>query len=156
MSADEIRKYVFINYIQPARKRGEKQVVVRVGDVHNGMGLKSRLSAVYAALGTNKFQDDYNVRLIKREGPSNGANAFFTYVLERLPITRKFIVTLQPDEDGFIVASCPALPGCHSQGRTKEEAIANITEAIRGYIVSMGKHGESILTTEVEEVEVAV
>lgn len=68
----------------------------------------------------------------------------------------KFAITLEPDEDGFIVASCPALPGCHSQGRTKEEAIANITEAIRGYIVSMRKHGEPIPTTEVEEVEVAV
>ena len=68
----------------------------------------------------------------------------------------KFAITLEPDEDGFIVASCPALPGCHSQGRTKEEAIANITEAIRGYIASMRKHGEPIPTTKVEEVEVAV
>ena len=68
----------------------------------------------------------------------------------------KFAITLEQDEDGFIVASCPALPGCHSQGRTKEEAITNITEAIRGYIVSMRKHGEPIPTTDVEEVEVAV
>jgi len=68
----------------------------------------------------------------------------------------KFAITLEPDEDGFIVASCPALPGCHSQGRTKEEAIANITEAIRGYIASMRKHGEPIPATGVEEVEVAV
>jgi len=68
----------------------------------------------------------------------------------------KFAVTLEKDEDGFIVASCPAFPGCHSQGKTKEEAIANIAEAIRGYIASMRKHGEPIPTTEVEEVEVAV
>ncbi|GAG18073.1 unnamed protein product, partial [marine sediment metagenome] len=59
------------------------------------------------------------------------------------------------DEDGYIVASCPVLPGCHSQGKTKEEAIANITEAIRGYIISMRKHGEPIPAGEVEEVEVA-
>ncbi len=70
--------------------------------------------------------------------------------------TIKFAVTLENDEDGFIVASCPALPGCHSQGRTKEEAIANISEAIRGYIASMRKHGEPIPSiTEVQEVEVA-
>ncbi len=56
----------------------------------------------------------------------------------------KFAVTLEQDEDGFIVASCPALPGCHSQRRTREEAIANITEAICGYIASMRKHGEPI------------
>ena len=68
----------------------------------------------------------------------------------------KFAITLEQDEDGYIVASCPALLGCHSQGRTREEAIANITEAIRGYIASMRKHGEQIPVTEVEEVEVAV
>jgi predicted RNase H-like HicB family nuclease len=66
-------------------------------------------------------------------------------------------VTLEEDEDGFIVASCPTFPGCHSQGETREEAIANIKEAIRGYIASMRKHGEPIPSiTEVEEVEVAI
>ena len=69
----------------------------------------------------------------------------------------KFDITLEQDEDGYIVASCPALPGCHSQERTEEEAIANIREAIRGYVASMRKHGEAIPSiTEVEEVEVAV
>jgi len=69
----------------------------------------------------------------------------------------KFAITFERDEDGYIVVSCPALPGCHSQGRTKEEAIANIKEAIQGYIASMRKHGESIPSiTEVEEVEVVV
>ncbi len=69
----------------------------------------------------------------------------------------KFAVTLEQDEDGYFVVSCPALPGCHSQGRTKEEAIANIRQAIQGYIASMRKHGEPIPSiTEVEEVEVAV
>ena len=61
----------------------------------------------------------------------------------------KFAITLEQGEDGFIVASCPALPGCHSQGRTREEAI-------RGYIASMRKHGEPVPVTDVEEVEVAV
>jgi len=68
----------------------------------------------------------------------------------------KFAITLEQDEDGFIVASCPALPGCHSQGKTREEAIANIEEAIRGYIASKRKHGGPLLITEVEEVKVAV
>jgi predicted RNase H-like HicB family nuclease len=69
----------------------------------------------------------------------------------------KFVITFEQDEDGYIVVSCPALPGCHSQGETREEAIANIKEAIRGYIASMRKHGEPIPSiTEVEEVEVAV
>lgn len=68
----------------------------------------------------------------------------------------KFTITLVQDEDGYIVASCPTLPGCHSQGRSREEAISNIKEAIRGYIASMRKHGEPLLATEVEEIEVAV
>ena len=47
------------------------------------------------------------------------------------------VVTFETDEDGWVVASCPSLPGCHSQGRTKKEASENIQEAIRGYLASM-------------------
>ena len=65
-------------------------------------------------------------------------------------------MTLEDGEDGYIVASCPALPGCHSQGKTKEKAIANIKEAIEGYIASMREQGEHIPVQEVEEVEVSV
>ena len=39
-------------------------------------------------------------------------------------------VVLTPGEDGFIVAECPIIPGCISQGRTREEALTNIREAI--------------------------
>ena len=41
-------------------------------------------------------------------------------------------VILRKDEDGYYVASCPAIKGCHSQGRTKREALTNIREAIVG------------------------
>ena len=44
----------------------------------------------------------------------------------------KLEVILQKDEDSYYVASCPALKGCHSQGRTKREALANVREAILG------------------------
>jgi antitoxin HicB len=68
----------------------------------------------------------------------------------------KFIITIEKDEDGYFIASCPALQGCHSQGKTKEEAIANIKEAIHGYIASLRKNGEPIPNiTEVQEIEVA-
>ena len=46
-------------------------------------------------------------------------------------------VLLYPGEDGYWVVECPSLPGCVSQGSTKEEAIANIKEAIRGYIAAL-------------------
>jgi len=43
-------------------------------------------------------------------------------------------VTLEPGEDGWIVVHCPALKGCWSQGRTEEDALANIAEAIEGVL----------------------
>ncbi len=43
-------------------------------------------------------------------------------------------VILSPGEDGFWVAQCPSLPGCISQGDTKEKAVQNIKEAIAVYI----------------------
>ena len=42
-----------------------------------------------------------------------------------------FKVVLEPGEDGWIVAECPSMPGCVSQGRTEAEAIDNIREAIQ-------------------------
>jgi predicted RNase H-like HicB family nuclease len=42
----------------------------------------------------------------------------------------KFSITLSRDEDGEWVSECPAIPGCVSQGHTKEEALANIQDAI--------------------------
>jgi predicted RNase H-like HicB family nuclease len=46
-------------------------------------------------------------------------------------------VIVYPGEDGYWVAEVPSLPGCISQGGTKEEAIANIQEAIKGYIAAL-------------------
>jgi len=54
----------------------------------------------------------------------------------------KFRVIIEPDEDGVFVAECPNLPGCISQGRTRAEAVANIKDAIQGYLASLKKHSE--------------
>lgn len=53
-------------------------------------------------------------------------------------------VVFDRDEDGMYVAVCPDLPGCVSQGRTRAEALANITEAVQGYLESLRKHGEPL------------
>ncbi len=45
--------------------------------------------------------------------------------------TYQFPVIIEKDEDGFFVADCPDLPGCHAQGRTVEEAITNIRDVIK-------------------------
>jgi predicted RNase H-like HicB family nuclease len=46
-------------------------------------------------------------------------------------------VIIYPGEDQYWVAECPSLPGCISQGRTREEAVENIREAIQGYIAAL-------------------
>jgi predicted RNase H-like HicB family nuclease len=45
-----------------------------------------------------------------------------------------FRVTLETDEDGCVVAECPALPGCATQGKDDQEALANIREAIVAWL----------------------
>jgi len=50
-------------------------------------------------------------------------------------------VIIYKGEDGYWVAECPSLPGCVSQGKTKEEAIENAKEAIRGYIATLKEDG---------------
>ena len=57
---------------------------------------------------------------------------------------RRLLVVFQKDEDGWEVASCPTLPGCHSQGRTREEALDNIREAISGYLASLREHDAAL------------
>ena len=79
--ADEIREFAYENYIKPARARGEEQITIRAGDVHREMRLVSRIPAVCSALGTNKFQDMCGIELIRREGPTNGSNVYFTFKL---------------------------------------------------------------------------
>lgn len=68
----------------------------------------------------------------------------------------KFRILIEPDEDGQYVATCPSLPGCISQGATREEARGNIADAIGGYLKSLQKHNEPIppaITEDVVEVE---
>jgi len=64
----------------------------------------------------------------------------------------KFRVIIEPDEDGVYVAECPTLPGCVSQGRTRDEAIANIRDAIAGYLRSLDKHGDPVPPPISEEI----
>jgi len=67
----------------------------------------------------------------------------------------KLIVTLERDETGMIVAECPAIPGCVSQGKTENEALANIREAIEGCLQARAASGMP-LTVTTREIEVSV
>jgi len=62
----------------------------------------------------------------------------------------RYKIVLRQFEEGFSV-SCPALPGCWSQGETEQEAIANIKDAIQEYLAAIA---ESFQNAEVREIEV--
>jgi predicted RNase H-like HicB family nuclease len=66
----------------------------------------------------------------------------------------KFNVTIDRDEDGIWVVECPSIPGCVSQGKTKEEAIENITDAIHQCLQIRAEQGMP-LTIETKQIEVA-
>ena len=69
----------------------------------------------------------------------------------------KYRVLIEQDEDGVYVAEVPVLPGCISQGQTREEAVEGIREAIAAYIESLEAHDEPIPPSISEElVEVRV
>ncbi|HLD19013.1 MAG TPA: type II toxin-antitoxin system HicB family antitoxin [Candidatus Nanoarchaeia archaeon] len=72
-------------------------------------------------------------------------------------LSKKYRVVMNRDEDGIYVVECPSLPSCISQGKTKNEALKNIKEAIEGYLESLRKHNEKIPPQEEEfVVEVSV
>jgi antitoxin HicB len=69
----------------------------------------------------------------------------------------KYRVLIEQDEDGVYVAEVPTLPGCISQGQTREEAVENVREAIAAYLESLEAHGDPIpppISEEVVEVNV--
>ena len=67
----------------------------------------------------------------------------------------KFYVTLDRDEDGVWIAECPSIPGCVSQGETREESLTNVREALAMCLEVRAERGMP-LTVETAQVEIAV
>jgi predicted RNase H-like HicB family nuclease len=65
-------------------------------------------------------------------------------------------VLIYPGEDGYWIAECPSLPGCISQGETREDAINNIREAIELYIEVFDEDGIKVPDDRFEALLVAV
>ena len=65
----------------------------------------------------------------------------------------RFVVTIDRDEDGIWVVECPAIPGCVSQGATKEEALDDVSDVIRACLQVRSERGMP-LTVETHQVEV--
>jgi predicted RNase H-like HicB family nuclease len=67
----------------------------------------------------------------------------------------RYRVLIEQDEDGVFVAEVPNLPGCVSQGDTREQALTNVREAIAAYVESLEDHGDPVpppITEEIVEV----
>lgn len=65
-------------------------------------------------------------------------------------------VIVHPGEDGYFVVECPSLPGCISQGITKEEALENIKEAIGLYIDALKDQGMPVPADKFDTLLMAV
>ena len=65
-------------------------------------------------------------------------------------------VLIYPGEAGFWVAECPSLPGCVSQGESREAALANIKEAIEGYVAVLEEDGLPVPVENFDALLVAV
>ncbi len=64
----------------------------------------------------------------------------------------KYRVLIEQDEDGVFVAEVPSLPGCISQGQSREQAIENIKEAIALYLESLEAHNDAVPPPITEEI----
>lgn len=67
---------------------------------------------------------------------------------------KTFKVLLQPDEDGRIVATCPELPGCITDGATRDEAIENIRDVIELCLADLRELGQPIPQSELIDIAV--
>lgn len=65
-------------------------------------------------------------------------------------------ILLYPGEDGYWIAECPSLPGCVTQGRRKEDAIANMREAIHAYVAALEEDDLPVPEEKFEGILVAV
>lgn len=78
-TADQVREYVNVHHVEPARKLGARQIDVRAGDVHRAMNLSNRMPLVCSALHAKVFASTYRVRLIHATEPHQGANHTITF-----------------------------------------------------------------------------
>jgi len=85
---EEIRAFVGDKYIKPLWENGGT-VQIRAGDVHRDMNLDSPMRAVCGALDTRLFRKFYNVDLVSRTGPHQGADTLFTFKVPPLHQPRR-------------------------------------------------------------------
>lgn len=70
-------------------------------------------------------------------------------------MAKEFNVVVERDSDGYLVASVPALPGCHTQAGSMDELMSRVREAIALHLADRGEEGEPLEFISVERVTVA-
>lgn len=80
---NRIRQYIKEKYIDPARRRGAKTIIIKAGEISTEMRIKNGQPAVAGALGANKFEMFAAVETISHEGPIMGAGTVFTFQVLR-------------------------------------------------------------------------
>jgi hypothetical protein len=80
-TADEVREYVIVTFINPARRRGFNVVSFTSKDIHKGMGLKERYPLVCSSIDAEKFLDLASVILVSRKGPNQSSTVEWTFEL---------------------------------------------------------------------------
>ena len=84
--------------------------------------------------------------------PSRNYGDFWGVGSYNMCVSLRYSIVLHKSKEGYAV-SCPALPGCWSQGATEEEAVENIRDAIREYLAAIK---ETLPPADVREVEITV
>ena len=80
-TADDVREYVLVAIIKPARRKGENTVAFNSSGIYRGMGLKSRFPLVCSAIDAEKFQDYASVILMRRDGPKQSSTVRWVFDL---------------------------------------------------------------------------
>src|SRR5690349_2799619 len=79
VTAKQVRDYAFFTFILPARRRDEKTVSFSANFIHNGMALVDKYSLVCRSIDDDKFPQDANVILIRRDGPKESSIVSWTF-----------------------------------------------------------------------------
>jgi hypothetical protein len=129
--ADWIRTFVRDNCIEPARRRGERLILIRTGDVAKATRLQDKLPAVCSALRARKFEPFAQVRLVKAEGPRQGSNLRLTF-----RILRQGEDVPQPAADP---AWAPTSPPHSPTSERMEERCKRLIDGFDSYIHQFGE-----------------
>jgi len=81
-TADDVREYVRNQYVEKARRGGQRRFSINAGEVHKGMGLHNRVPLVCTSLDTGKFLRENGLKLVEKSGPPSGLSTSVSLVFE--------------------------------------------------------------------------